>query len=406
MDILTKNPEVWKKTIFILCYDENDGYFDHVPPFVPPNPDKSESGATSKGVDTSVEFVTLEQDLKRRPPSEARGSSIGLGYRVPLVVASPWSRGGFVNSQVFDHTSILQFLEKFVRHKTGKQIEEPNISAWRRTVCGDITSAFRPYDGERIAMPEFLEKDEVIENIHKSKFKDNPAGFSALTTQEIEQLRQSLRHPLMPRQEKGIRPSCALPYQLYADGKLSDERQSFLIQFQASNKSFGAKSAGSPFHVYANNHKDPRAYAVSAGDRLTDAWPISDFSNSLYTIRVYGPNGFFREFLGNNNDPLLDVHCEYERNGTITSGNITLAILNKMKNPVTVRIKSENYNRVSLLKNIPAAKNVTINLNLKESHNWYDFSISVDGYDTFKQRYAGRVETGKDGFSDPLIAGI
>ena len=38
MDILTKNPEVWKKTIFILCYDENDGYFDHVPPFVVPNP--------------------------------------------------------------------------------------------------------------------------------------------------------------------------------------------------------------------------------------------------------------------------------------------------------------------------------------------------------------------------------
>ncbi|HCN85111.1 MAG TPA: phospholipase C, phosphocholine-specific, partial [Sphingobacteriaceae bacterium] len=37
MDILTKNPEVWKKTIFILAYDENDGYFDHVPPFTVPN---------------------------------------------------------------------------------------------------------------------------------------------------------------------------------------------------------------------------------------------------------------------------------------------------------------------------------------------------------------------------------
>ena len=38
LDVLTKNPEVWKKTIFILTYDENDGYYDHVPPFVAPHP--------------------------------------------------------------------------------------------------------------------------------------------------------------------------------------------------------------------------------------------------------------------------------------------------------------------------------------------------------------------------------
>src|SRR4029453_10453658 len=87
LDILAQNPEVWKKTIFILCYDENDGYFDHVPPFVPPHPDRPESGKVSAGIDTSFEHVRLEQEQEHRlkhPDSGERAGPIGLGYRVPL----------------------------------------------------------------------------------------------------------------------------------------------------------------------------------------------------------------------------------------------------------------------------------------------------------------------------------
>ena len=142
IDILTRNPEVWKKTIFILNYDENDGYFDHVPPFVAPHPRKKETGLTSEGINTEEDFVTLEEELKRKALNVARESSIGLGYRVPMVIASPWSRGGYVCSQVFDHTSVLQFLEKFLSAKKATPIKETNISDWRRTVCGDLTSAF------------------------------------------------------------------------------------------------------------------------------------------------------------------------------------------------------------------------------------------------------------------------
>src|SRR6202000_3050553 len=65
MDILTRNPEVWKKTIFILAYDENDGYFDHVPPFTPPHSGKPETGKVSKGLDTRVDFITHEQEKER-----------------------------------------------------------------------------------------------------------------------------------------------------------------------------------------------------------------------------------------------------------------------------------------------------------------------------------------------------
>src|SRR5690606_23759487 len=123
LDILTANPAVWKKTIFILTYDENDGYFDHVPPFVPPHSERPYSGKVPQGLDTGAEYVTADQEKKRTgDPHTELDSPIGLGFRVPLVVASPWTKGGWVNSEVFDHTSNLQFLEHFLEKKFGKKI--------------------------------------------------------------------------------------------------------------------------------------------------------------------------------------------------------------------------------------------------------------------------------------------
>src|SRR6185312_2102733 len=109
LDILTKNPEVWKKTIFILNYDENDGYFDHVPPFVAPKPNDPGSGIVSNGIDTSEEYVTMQEELSRTDldRKDARESPVGLGYRVPMVIASPWSRGGWVKTKGFNITSTM-----------------------------------------------------------------------------------------------------------------------------------------------------------------------------------------------------------------------------------------------------------------------------------------------------------
>src|SRR5205085_11881678 len=121
--------------------------FAHAPPLVAPEPGNPESGKTSPGIDPSVEYLPLDQDLKRHSSREARGGPVGLGYRVPLVIASPWSRGGYVCSQVFDHTSVLQLMENVLTRRTGKQIRESNISAWRRSICGDLSSAFRPFQG-------------------------------------------------------------------------------------------------------------------------------------------------------------------------------------------------------------------------------------------------------------------
>jgi phospholipase C len=185
LDILTQNPEVWKKTIFILNYDENDGYFDHVPPFVAPRPNDPDSGKVSVGLNTTGEFVTKEEEIKMGfQASKARTSPVGLGFRVPLVIASPWSRGGYVNSEVCDITSTIQFLEKFLSKKTGKKVGEPNISSWRRAVTGDLTSAFRPYDGEKIELPDSLDRNKHLQEIYNARFKGIPNNYKALSNDE------------------------------------------------------------------------------------------------------------------------------------------------------------------------------------------------------------------------------
>lgn len=109
LDAVASDPDLWAKTAVIVNFDENDGYFDHVPPPRPPR--------------------SIETEWVGNQP-------LGLGPRVPMTIISPWTVGGFVCSQVFDHTSVTQFLEK----RFG--ITQPEIDPWRRTVSGDLTSAF------------------------------------------------------------------------------------------------------------------------------------------------------------------------------------------------------------------------------------------------------------------------
>lgn len=410
LDILTQNPEVWKKTIFILTYDENDGYFDHVPPYVAPDPRKPETGLASQGIDASVEFVTREQELKRKPADRARESSIGLGYRVPMVIASPWSRGGCVCSQVFDHTSPLQLMEKILSHKTGKQIQETNISSWRRTVCGDLTAAFKPYRGEKIVVPSFLTRESVIEGIHRAQFKRLPSGYKGFTREEIEKIRQAPTvTSLLPRQESGVRRSCPLPYQLYATGNLNAEKKRLTVRLEARNDVFGKQAVGSPFNAYAYGVPDGmqvRSYAVTAGDALTDSWEISNFAGGAYHLQVDGPNGFMREFHGDGNDPVLDVQVEYARTtrkDQPLSGKVEVVLQNRDSRSHTVEVLDNAYGGKLQKKTISAGGKATLVVETGRSFGWYDFSIRLNGQDQFLRRCAGRVETGNWSYSDPAM---
>jgi phospholipase C len=155
---LWSNPKLWAKTAFILNYDENDGLFDHVTPPTPP------SG-------TANEFVD--------------GQPIGLGFRVPCLVISPFSRGGYVTGTTFDHTSTLRLIEK----RFG--VEIANLSQWRRDTCGDLTTAFGFGEPARVDIPTLPETE------HALKLAEERAG--ALPRPGVP-AQQSL-----PRQEQGAR---------------------------------------------------------------------------------------------------------------------------------------------------------------------------------------------------------
>ncbi|OJY86427.1 MAG: phospholipase C, phosphocholine-specific [Sphingobacteriales bacterium 44-15] len=411
LDILTQNPEVWKKTIFILNYDENDGYFDHVPPFVPPNPYKENSGKVSAGIYTKTDYVSRDQKwLETKAYDEDdREGPIGLGFRVPLVIASPWSRGGWVCSEVFDLTSPIQFMEHFLSHKTGKKIQSAEVTSWRRAVSGNLTSVFRPYNGEKIEAPAPVERIPFLEGIHKAQFKDMPSGYKLLTAEEVAQINTDrFASPYMPQQEKGTRASCALPYELYSEGKLSADKKQFFIRLSAKKDVFGAKAIGAPFNIYTPSKDDlPRNYAVLAGDSLTDSWALDDDGD--YHLQVYGPNGFFREFKGNTEDPAAEVACEYQQGSAgrkNLSGNIIIKIKNNSSSQLAFTVTDNAYTTASQTKTVSAGAVASVVVDLKKSSGWYDVSVKADGYNSFEKRYAGRVETGRHGISDPVMGRV
>jgi phospholipase C len=410
MDILTKNPDVWKKTIFMLTYDENDGYFDHVPPFVAPHPKRKETGLASKGIDTSVDWVELAQDRMRGWGRGARGSSIGLGYRVPMVIASPWSRGGCVCSQVSDHTSVVQFLEKLLTHKLGKPVVETNISQWRRAVCGDLTTSFQaaPKEGERLTFPP---RDEFLEGIHQAQFRSAQGDLVPLSDKELAEVRELPKTAgRMARQEPGVRPSCPLPYELVVDGALSDDGKQFVVRFGVGKEVFGDRSAGAPFVAYAIGTKDGmsvRDFAVEPGDQLNDSWPLADFVDGKVHLRIHGPNGFFRELIGSATTS-IEVAVRYARSAPASSkltGEVEVDVINRdARREYTVTIDDNAYGSERQSRAIAAGEKATFLVDAKRSGCWYDFSVRVAGVATFVQRFAGRVETGAWSTSDPAMA--
>jgi phospholipase C len=415
MDILTKNPAVWKKTIFILTYDENDGYFDHAPSFAAADPKRPETGGASAGVDTGLEYTYKEDELRQGvAQNEARSGPIGMGFRVPMIIASPWSRGGWVNSQIFDHTSTLMFLEHFVESKLGKTVREENISAWRRTISGDLTSAFRPYDPKEPDL-DFLVRDKFVVSIEKARFKETPSNYRKLTAEQIEQInRAPARSGLISHQEEGVRPACAIPYELYADGNLTEDGAHYELHLSAGNQVYAEKSAGAPFNVYLRNMKDGAAmvaatYAVKPGDTLTRQIPMSMFAASGYSIEVLGPNGFYRSFTGRAASFPLAVRTSYERHGTELTGDVQLQLHNKSAEPVSIAIKDNSYQSGTVTRQIKPGQETSVVLRLKRSHGWYDFTVRAGGLNqeaSDEARYAGRVETGVPGFSDPLMGGV
>jgi phospholipase C len=142
LEALTADPAVWAKTLLILNYDENGGFFDHVPPpLAPPG--------------TPGEFLTA-QGLAKAPEATGFAGPIGLGPRVPAMLISPFTRGGYVSSETFDHTSVLRLLE------TRFGVEVPNLTAWRRATCGDLSRAINATSTPDLTVPALPDTAELL----------------------------------------------------------------------------------------------------------------------------------------------------------------------------------------------------------------------------------------------------
>src|SRR5699024_6231658 len=155
-----------------------------------------------------------------------------------------------------------------------KDIRIGNISQWRRTICGDLTSTFSPFDGKEEHLP-FLQKDQTIEKIYSAKYKQLPNDYHKMRLEQAVKIGDNLRNSsVMPKQEKGTKASCALRYELYVDGNLKKNKTGLEVEFSVGNQVFGKKASGAPFLTYTSGEKKAakdiktRQYAVAAGDNL------------------------------------------------------------------------------------------------------------------------------------------
>jgi phospholipase C len=361
-NILVSNPEIFSKTVFIVNYDEADGSFDHILPPTPP-------ATPAYGASTvSIENEIVTTDTPNGP--------IGLGQRVPFLVISPWSKGGYVDSQVFDHTSVIQFIEKRFR------VHESNISPWRRAVCGDLTSAFNFANPNHtsVRLPDtssFLPPTDELAGGNTTTF--NPTLSSVIVG--------------LPGQEKGIRPARALPYEI--DVRASVNASTVVLTF------FNTGRGAVVFQVRSVNPADlVRTYTVEPGKHLTDSWSVA----STYNLSVFGPNGFVRYFNGSTGSQAaaLAVSSKYHHGDR---HSIEWKITNVSPHGAEVNVL-DAYTGESIRQHLHPGETFEDEQSLNRFFGWYDLIVTVGGDTTFDYRLAGHVETGEDSFSDPALGGL
>ncbi|NPD67430.1 phospholipase C, phosphocholine-specific [Lichenicola cladoniae] len=365
LDILTANPDVWSKTVFLITYDENDGFFDHM---VPPTPPQTKAHGQST--------VSIVNEIYAGG-TDAMAGPYGLGARVPMIVVSPWSKGGWVNSQLFDHTSIIRFIEqRFGPHNPA--LVEPNITPWRRAVAGDLTSAF-----------DFRSPNRTI------------APLSSTTSfKPVDALRHPDYVPLppvvqaLPAQERGIRRARALPYRSSVHGHADMKAGSFSIAFGNDG------SVGTVYQVRSTNPLDvPRSYTVEPKVKLEDSWLAA--TAGAYDLSVYGPNGFLRTFRGAvasfaNADVVVDADEDEGNCGVVVN------LRNRGRFSVRVHVLNAYSGHIDRHTLTPGEKH-QIKLESSSLFGWYDLTVTVEEDAVFRCQLAGHVETGRDSVTDPAI---
>jgi phospholipase C len=292
-----------------------------------------------------------------------------------MIVVSPWSRGGWVNSQQFDHTSIIRFLEA----RFG--VTEPNISAWRRAMLGDLTSAFnfrRPNHKPFPVLPSLTREEADGIRSAQEKLPQVATPFGAAGT--------------FPVQPAGVRPSRALPYVPHVEAVV--DPGTALVRLRFGN----AGTVGVVYHVYDRLRLDavPRRYAVEAGTSLEDAWSAD--AGGRYDLWILGPNGFLRHVAGTTTGGAAvrpEVEVRYGRSLKIT-------LSNDGDTDCTFTVRANAYRRAGAdTVRVSAGKHRTRPWPLRRG--WYDVTVTCDADSGFVRRLAGRVEHGRPSITDPAM---
>jgi phospholipase C len=285
-----------------------------------------------------------------------------------MIVISPWSTGGWVCSQTFDHTSIVQFVEK----RFG--VHNPNVSPWRRAVCGDLTAAF-----------DFTRSDASAPTLpgtggYAPPNHDNPGDYVPTPPSA----------GALPPQEAGLRNARALPYDLTVGTRPVDGR----MQFTFGNSG----AAGAAFLVTSAVRSDgPWPYTVEAGKTLSDTWAMPAAS-SRYDFSVYGPNGFLRRMAGTAGSAGPEVAARNDA----SAGQVTLVFTNPGSSAVTFTATDAYAPGDHYTYTVAAGGSRTVpGWGVAAANHWYDVTVTSDADPAYVRRFAGHVETGAASTNDP-----
>jgi phospholipase C len=327
--------------VVFVTYDENDGLFDHVPPPTPPP-------------GTLDEFVG--------------GEPIGLGFRVPMTVISPWSRGGWVNSELFDHTSMIRFIEAW-RHP---HTPFPTISAWRRAVCGDLAGCFdftiRPGPHPRLpAAP----RRAIVPGTPGDLERGLPAALPSPLSRQVR-----------PIQAAGHRRARALPYQPTAR-----------LTASAGLVTVTVDNAGT--HAVCLNARTAEAVrwlTVPSEGSVSTSWPLG----AGYDIALHGPNRFLWHYRGSDSGTAAALSVDA---GYSDVAELTLTLRNAGVTALDVGFAAQRYHRARVrIYRVPAGATRTVAaLELRSTSGWYDAVVTVAADPTFHRRFTGRQENSRPG---------
>ncbi|MFB7942015.1 phosphocholine-specific phospholipase C [Streptomyces sp. NPDC056049] len=338
LDAIASDPKTWSKTALFINFDENDGYFDHVPAPTAPRPDSGDGDDWVGG----------------RP--------VGPGPRVPMTVVSPWTVGGFVNSELFDHTSVIRFLEKW----TG--VQEPNISAWRRSVFGDLTSVF---DFDRAHRQPEVERPGAVP-APVGRWNPVPPAAQAL-----------------PVQEPGVRPTRPSPYRLALRAAVTDTE----VRLALGNE--GRRTA--VITAYPGDGTAPRAWTVAGRDSAAGSLP---YGPGGYDLQVHGPGWALWELRG------AGIGAEAHVAERAHTGHVDVVCTNPSKRTRTLLVGESTHERrgedgVQTVRLAPGGKR-TVSVPLAR-HGWYDIVVLDEDDPRFLRRMSGRPAGGGRGTTDPAI---